>query len=503
MNSSNVIVVGAGVSGLTVAALLANEGVDVILLESHSEVGGCAGTFKRGKYTFDVGATQVAGLENEGIHNRIFKHINAKLIDAQILDPACQVQLGDGSDAVRLWHSPKRWQLEREKHFPGTSLFWELCEKLHQINWSFNLRDPILPVRNVWDLYQLLKAIRPLTICSGILSTLTIFDLLKFTGLANNKRLKKFLDLQLKLYSQEPLERTSALYGATVLQMAQAPLGLYHLQGSMQSLSDNLKECFVRDGGNLYLSHTVKIIELDESTKSWTLKVVDKKGKMKQFTSTDVICTVPPQSLKKLLSRESTKVNNYLKKLEKIPTASGAVVFYGAIKRYNLPLNIPYHLQLNSKEFGSFFISISIDGDGRAPIGEATIISSIFTSTENWKFNSSDFYDYQKQDYLTKILMIMQDSLGINKDMWIHKELATPRSFQKWTGRLDGVVGGLGQFPLTSGLFGLSSRTPLPGFWLCGDSVHPGEGTAGVSQSALMVCRQLLKDRGYSFNLKR
>ena len=77
----------------------------------------------------------------------------------------------------------------------------------------------------------------------------------------------------------------------------------------------------------------------------------------------------------------------------------------------------------------------------------------------------------------------------------MHKELSTPRSFSKWTGRPKGIVGGLGQQPSNFGLFGLPSRTPLRGLWLCGDSIYPGEGTAGVSQSALMACKQLLSNR--------
>ena len=52
-----------------------------------------------------------------------------------------------------------------------------------------------------------------------------------------------------------------------------------------------------------------------------------------------------------------------------------------------------------------------------------------------------------------------------------------------------------------SGLFGLPSRTPIKGLWLCGDSIHPGEGTAGVSQSALMVWLHLLANRGLSMNV--
>ena len=72
----DVIVIGGGIAGLTAAALLAHDGIGVTLLESHHQLGGCAGTFRRGPYTFDVGATQVAGLEPGGSHARLFEHLN-------------------------------------------------------------------------------------------------------------------------------------------------------------------------------------------------------------------------------------------------------------------------------------------------------------------------------------------------------------------------------------------------------------------------------------------
>ena len=76
MRKSEVIVVGAGIAGLTSAAILSKQGLSVTLIESHTQAGGCAGTFKRKNYIFDVGATQVAGLEKGGIHSRIFDFLD-------------------------------------------------------------------------------------------------------------------------------------------------------------------------------------------------------------------------------------------------------------------------------------------------------------------------------------------------------------------------------------------------------------------------------------------
>ena len=46
MKKSEVVVVGAGIAGLTSAAILSKQGLSVTLIESHTQSGGCAGTFK-------------------------------------------------------------------------------------------------------------------------------------------------------------------------------------------------------------------------------------------------------------------------------------------------------------------------------------------------------------------------------------------------------------------------------------------------------------------------
>ena len=125
-----------------------------------------------------------------------------------------------------------------------------------------------------------------------------------------------------------------------------------------------------------------------------------------------------------------------------------------------------------------------------------TLIASIFTETKEWFDLSKNMYIEKKKDYLRKISLAIENKFEISSSQWIHRELATPLGFQKWTNRPRGIVGGLGQNLNTFGLFGLSSRSPFKGLWLCGDSIYPGEGTAGVSQSAFMVVRQILASRG-------
>ena len=501
MSDESIIVVGGGIAGLTGAALLAKEGYQVTLVESHSQLGGCAGTFKRGAYTFDVGATQVAGLESGGIHHRLFNYLGIPLPDAKILDPGCSVVLGDGSKPINLWHDPLRWQRERQEQFPGSEIFWTLCSKIHQSNWAFVERDPILPARNFWDLRQLAKAIRPSNLLTGFLSKLTVANLLALTGCHNDRRLRSFLDLQLKLYSQEPASRTAALYGATVLQMAQAPRGLWHLKGSMQNLSDLLKDSFLRDGGSLLIGHRVTSIARKKKSNVFNVNVIDSRKNLIMLKASDIVFSLPPQSLLDLIPIDGGLSTAYRDIIKKLPKPSGAIVFYGALHRSDLPVDCPGHIQIFDEDFGSIFISISMEDDQRAPVGMATLIASSFVDIDQWSNLDSQSYTKKKNIFSKMIINILNKKFDLQETSWDHQELSTPRSFERWTGRPGGIVGGLGQHPDQFGPFGLSSRTPQKGLWLCGDSIYPGEGTAGVSQSAMMVVRQLMESKGRHLNI--
>ena len=63
-HETDVVVVGAGVSGLCCAAALAVAGKRVTVLEAHSVAGGAAHAFERGGFTFDSGPSFYFGLSD-------------------------------------------------------------------------------------------------------------------------------------------------------------------------------------------------------------------------------------------------------------------------------------------------------------------------------------------------------------------------------------------------------------------------------------------------------
>ncbi len=496
---AKIVVVGAGIGGLTSAALLAKHGHEVIVFDQAIVPGGCASTFQRRGYTFDVGATQVAGLEPGGIHHRIFQELEIELPAATFCDPACAVFLPGETDPINVWRDPQQWRQERQRQFPGSEAFWQFMEKLFTISWEFQSRDPVLPPRSLWDIGQLLAALRPNTFLTVPFTLATVGDALTWFGLAADRRLRLFLDLQLKLYSQVTAAETALLYAATALGVSQAPQGLYHLQGSMQVLSDRLVAALERDGGKLLMRHRVLAIQTSQ-VQAKGVTVQSAKDTWLE-TADYIVANVPIQNLVELVpdntAHKSFWWQNYRSNTTKLPTPAAAFVIYLGVDRAAIPADCPPHLQFLYDEQqiigenNSLFVSVSKPGDGRAPSDQqATIIASSFTDPDQWYDPNADVAAL-KAEYTKTAIDRLSTYFALTPALIQVCEAATPHTFARYTARLQGFVGGVGQRVPNFGPFGIANRTPIKGLWLVGDSTHPGEGTAGVSYSALTVVRQI------------
>ncbi|MGB4018821.1 MAG: NAD(P)/FAD-dependent oxidoreductase [Syntrophomonadaceae bacterium] len=62
MSAYDVVVIGAGNGGLTAACSLAQKGIKTLLLEKHNVPGGCATSFCRGRFEFEVALHQLSGM---------------------------------------------------------------------------------------------------------------------------------------------------------------------------------------------------------------------------------------------------------------------------------------------------------------------------------------------------------------------------------------------------------------------------------------------------------
>ncbi|MDD5311610.1 MAG: FAD-dependent oxidoreductase, partial [Dehalococcoidia bacterium] len=97
MADYDVIVIGAGIGGLGVAALLGKQGRKVLLLEQSDRVGGCCSTFERSGYHFDLGASII---EDAQVIDWCFQRLGTSLRNEVELippDPIFSVMLKDGT----------------------------------------------------------------------------------------------------------------------------------------------------------------------------------------------------------------------------------------------------------------------------------------------------------------------------------------------------------------------------------------------------------------------
>ncbi len=489
-----VVVIGAGIGGLTAAALLAHQGYQVKVFDQAIVPGGCASTFKRRGFTFDVGATQVAGLEPGGIHAQIFEELGIDLPAASECDPACAVFLPGEQEPINVWRDPQKWREERERQFPGSAPFWQFMKALFDYSWRFQQREPVLPPRSLWDIWQLGTAVRPDTLLTVPFTFSTVGEILRGYDLYDNRRLRTFLDMQLKLYSQTTADKTAVLYAATALGVSQAPHGLFHLKGSMQVLSDRLTTALKQNGGELHMRHTAEAIAIEQG-KPTQVKVTSPKGDTWLEPADHVVANVTVQNLVRLA--KDNRMKGYERRVKNLSPSSGAFVIYLGVEQAALPANCPPHLQFlydydgPIAENNSLFVSVSRPGDGRAPDGKATVIASSFTEVQQWYDCDEAGYRAMKESYTQEAISRLKGYFDLRPEHLVHVEAATPRSFETFTGRDRGIVGGIGQRVPTFGPFGFATRTPITNLWLVGDSTHPGEGTAGVSYSAMTAVRQI------------
>ncbi|HEX2619593.1 MAG TPA: hypothetical protein VHL11_05580, partial [Phototrophicaceae bacterium] len=97
-------------------------------------------------------------------------------------------------------------------------------------------------------------------------------------------------------------------------------------------------------------------------------------------------------------------------------------------------------------------------------------------------------YYAKKADYQQKILATLETLLpGFQKNITLALP-GSPVTYQFYTDRHLGQVGG---FPQTSLFKMRSPRTGIPNLRLVGDSIFPGQSTAGVTLGAIRVAKDV------------
>jgi phytoene dehydrogenase-like protein len=247
-------------------------------------------------------------------------------------------------------------------------------------------------------------------------------------------------------------------------------------------------------GGNVLLRHQVVKIQ-----KNGTIYTIFCKNGT-QYQSKFIINGIPPYNFANLL--ENNKDKKYLIHFHnKNKTYRGAVTM-GIVHNDTFPDDFTLHHQVILKEpipycnAHSIFISFSAKDDyERAPKGKRVLAISIHADNpKEWLELNSDEYIKRKEIVESAILTNLESHFpNFKKKLINYSHISTPKSWQDWTLRVDGGVGGIPQSMNRSLLLTQGSRIPDPNIFMCGDAVYPGQGIPGVTLSGILAADKILK----------
>jgi C-3',4' desaturase CrtD len=476
------IVIGAGVGGLSAAAMLARRGMQVTVLESRGYPGGCAATFPSDMLRFDAGATVGCGFHPGG--------------------PMAQL----GGELGIEWPvtpEPVAWQYRnlgrrfdltstREQiiaRFPRSAAFWEEQARLAGTLWDFSDGGLPWPPSSPLDYARLARkglARLPGTAVLAKFMASTAHDWLASHGLDRDPRFVRFIDAQLLISVQADSREANAVNAAIALDLPVS--GTWRVRGGIGRIAELLSSSVEKDGGAVLYGK--KVVRIDSVRKD-VLGV--ETGDGDALAADLVIANLTPDSLDELDGRPPG------------PEASGCRHEWGAFMLYLGMDSGAFeragadHLQLIDGEGSlgegrSLFVSASAAGEpDRAPPGQRAVTVSTHTRPGPW-FDAlrtgRDAYLDMKELYTRRVLDLMRQEMPEAEDA-VHSVIAaTPVTWERWTSRHGGFVGGYAQTSLT-GVPGPSTR--YDNLFLVGDSVFPGQSLPGVVTGARRTVELALK----------
>lgn len=478
------VVIGAGIGGMTAAALLLRAGQRVTVLEAHIYPGGSAGTFYHQKFRFDAGATLAGGFAPGGPHARVAEALGLEWPVSPV-DPAWVVHLPDGR-AVTQWADRAAWVEERSRAFPKTTPFWRLQERLADVAWDVSSRPFPWPPASPRDWATLARALRPGTLMAAPYLFHSVGDLVP----RSDPLFRVFLDGQLLIAAQTTAAHAGALYGSAALDLPRR--GVNHVRGGIGALARTLAAWIRANGGEVLYRQRVACIEVRDGR---AVAVQTSKGS--SLAADFVLANTTPWGLARLLGPAAPA--GLTREVQQREATWGAFTLYLGLDAIAIPDGAADHHQVIVDptrplgEGNSVFISLSAaDDPERAPAGlRAATLSTHTIVAPWWRLRAQAdeaAYLARREEYSERLLRAAEAALpGLRQA--IRLQLAgTPVTFERFTGRPGGMVGGFAQ---TSLFAARGPRTGLANLWLVGDSVFPGQSTAGVTLGALRVAAEV------------
>jgi C-3',4' desaturase CrtD len=488
-----VVVVGGGIGGLTVAALLAARGVDVCLLERESIVGGCAASFDKFGYRFEQGYGLYAAWEPGEIHDRVFQELPVGPPEARLVEPGYVVRLPDQSE-ISLTANAEAFEDNLNKAFPecadkAISFYRELEALNGALRRVLQKAPDFLTAALARQTYALLSEGRT---GAQVLSTSKHTALQHLDGAS--MRFRRFIDVQLYAMAQAGAADVAYLYAALALN---APRGrLFAIHGGASSLANRLADSIKQSGGRLRLNTPVLRLSYDVNGNAVGIDLVS--GETVTASKAIVSNLTLWDTYGKLvgLNRTPNEIRKELKSLR----SWGAYLIYlgmeensGGSANHLLTLTDWQEGEDYNPERSQLFFAPAPSWDPRAPEGKRAVSVHCFTEVDDWfTFHHDETEVEQKDQEMLEAcwqrLHTAMPELGSQVEVI---ETATPRTFYDQTRRKLGMVGGA--VPTSNNFWAHqpSYLTSLPNLFIVSDTTYPG-GIAGLTQSAYNLANKIV-----------
>jgi len=469
----DVVVIGAGIGGLTCAAYLAKQGRKVKVFEQHFVPGGCCTSFSRKGFKFDAGVLHMTGGKESGAFQRVLS------------------------------------ALEIENEF-------EFKEQFQRFVFPDLTLDSS---HNVEYLPQKLKGLFPQE-SKGITS---LFDTMKsmyddvkrlpqLSPLLAKYRDKSFQDLvdehikdaKVKAIAYAnwhlwyPMWRSSAVDYAALLVTEQLR-GYFYPVGGIQAVPDTLVRVLKSHGGEIEYKTFVDKIILENGKAAG---IETRKGK--RIRAGQVVSNIAARATFLNLVGEKNLPRGFVASLNRLQISLSAFYVYLGIDMdprstgFDAPETIVYESYDNTKEWElllkgetaipCFGIAIPTFVDtSLAPPGKHVVI--VMTMAPYQLRNKS--WREEKERFAEKLIAKAEKLIpGLSQHIAV-QDAATPSTYERYT--LNSLGAAMG-WAFTPEMFlkRLEQKTPIPNLYLAGHWTVPGGGVPAVALSGLRAARMIL-----------
>jgi C-3',4' desaturase CrtD len=482
-------VVGGGLAGLATALRLQAAGRSTVVLEAHGHAGGCAGYYRRRGFSFDVGATTLVDFQRGGVGAELLASTGVPALAGEAL-PGYVAWLPDRT--VVLHRDPAAWHRERLRMLGDTDRhrqFWALLDRLADAFWRASRAGARMPVRGPADLWHNVRTMRVADLHLARYVGGTLGGALRRYGLRDDAAVVGLLSMLVEDTVHSTVDRAPLVNAALGITIRGA--GLTRATGGMRGFWRALVAHYRSLGGELRCGWRVE--QVTGAFPRFALH-----GRRGTVHARQVVSAVPVATTATIAPAANAGLAPYLRR-DADHLGGAVVVCLGVPEDEVAGQDFTHHQLLRSYEErlgdgNNMFVSVSAPDDrDSAPPGHRTVMLSTHTELAGWE-GLDDAEHARRRDAVGDRLIAdahrVYPRLGARA---VVREIGTPRTYERYTSRPRGAVGGVRQHPSNANQHAVPHRLGVPGLWLVGDSTWPGLGTVACVLGSRIVAEGVMR----------